>query len=690
MPNPMPPDIQQKRSFLPNPVSPDVRLKQSFHELVSLLTAEYERLRREHQALQADFLHPQFEVPSTGGVAHGWRVTEPKRLTGSGSSPAGLCWPSTCSQPAGKVVVPMADPRLQMQGLPRPVAGAFERIDKPWEESWRVGRDEGPGTPKVPKSPGARTVLESETRQAEATSSLQPALGSADNETTGVVPTNGYDDKSKSGEVPHDFKMAEETDTDKVGLNGEQDENAVSRVAAEVVLPDGPVRPAAPRQYARPSVMAVLEKESPRISEVGDAGDGVDRTRRFVMKPNAFWWVKTPAFDYSSALLLALNSLMLGLQSHEILSSGNAELPIGYIVLDWFFFAAFVTELICRMMCFGYVTFFCGVNRYWNVFETFLVLIQIFEEVTNVVVTASEENKQLNTGSAVFRILRILRLLRLIRMVRFVRLIRELHAMVVSILSSVRSFFWALVLLFILIYVMSIYVAQSLSELDRATLIAISSEALGDADMLSSLWMINFILFQCMSGGMDWGGFANPLVKEIGWFSGIVFTFFISFTVFVIMNVVTGVFVDASTHSIREEKEKDLLTRLRESFEIADEDHSHTLTWKEFQKNMDHPRMKDYFKAVDLDPSASRNLFSILANEGGTVTLDDLVHGCLRLCGPARAIDQAMTEREHGRMLRALHGTVRNIHDDLAWLSDLQQQVYIARDAQERAQDEQA
>lgn len=689
MPNPMSPEIhQQKKSFLLNQ---DVHYnKQSFHELVSLATAEYDRLRRSHQALQADLQHPQIDLGSTGGVAHGWRVTEPKRL-GTGSSSAGICWPSPCAEPAGKAVVPTAHSRLQMQSLPKPIAGAFERSERPWEEAWRVGRDEGPGTPKMPRSPGGRAILASESRQTEVAPpppqpALSNALSSAGNE---FVPNNGYDDKGKNGEGLDDSKLAEETDTDKVVLNGERDQRATSRDPAEAVAS---VRlPAAARQDLRPSVLAVLEKQSPRISEVGDDDDGELRDRASaIAKPNAFWWVRTAAFDYASAILLTLNSLMMGFQAHEILSSGNPDLPVAYLVFDWIVFVAFITELICRILCFGYVVFFCGKNRYWNIFETMLVGIQIVEESANTIVALTDSNAEMNTGSGAFGILRILRLLRLVRMVRFVRLIRELHAMVVSILSSVRSFGWALVLLFILVYVMAIYVAQSLSELDRSTLITMSTEALGDEEALTSVWMIIFVLFQCMSGGMDWGGFANPLVKETGWISAIAFTFFISFTVFVIMNVVTGVFVDASTNSLREEKEKDLLTRLRESFEIADEDKSHTLTWKEFQRNMNHPRMKDYFKAVDLDPSASRGLFSILASEDGTVTLDDLVHGCLRLCGPARAIDQAMTEKEHGRMLRALHGTVRNIHEDIAWLSDLQRQVYMARDAQEQMQEQQA
>jgi uncharacterized membrane protein (DUF485 family) len=285
---------------------------------------------------------------------------------------------------------------------------------------------------------------------------------------------------------------------------------------------------------------------------------------------------------------------------------------------------------------------------------------QWVEEIMTVIVDMGFSSDGFDVNLSAFRVLRVLRLTRLVRLVRLVRLIRELHAMVLSILSSVRSFLWACALLFLIIYVMAIFVAQSVVQMEN-------QESL--KKHTGSLPLIIFSLFQSMSGGLDWGQMAAPLVEETGLFTAAAFTVFIAFTVFVMMNVVTGVFVDAAQNSIKEDKEKDLLLRLKEAFTVMDEDNSRTLSWKEFKKQLAHPRMIDYFKAVDLDVCHARNLFTLLDLGDGTVSIDDFVFGCLRLCGPARAIDTAMTGREHTRILNKIYAKVKALRRDVWRLS---------------------
>merc|ERR1719335_1320688 len=60
-----------------------------------------------------------------------------------------------------------------------------------------------------------------------------------------------------------------------------------------------------------------------------------------------------------------------------------------------------------------------------------------------------------------FNVLRILRLLRIVRLARALRLIGELRTIVSSIAGSLKPLFWTAVLLFMIVYVLGIFMTQS-------------------------------------------------------------------------------------------------------------------------------------------------------------------------------------------------------------------------------------
>merc|ERR1712032_1399679 len=115
------------------------------------------------------------------------------------------------------------------------------------------------------------------------------------------------------------------------------------------------------------------------------------------------------------------------------------------------------------------------------------------------------------------RILRILRLVRVIRVVRVLRLIQELRTIVVSVLGSLRSLCWTVVLLMLLIYVVAVYFTQSVT--DYRVMAVDSTSNPEDMQVLndnfSSLLRSVLSLYQSISGGVDWGALCDPLISEI-------------------------------------------------------------------------------------------------------------------------------------------------------------------------------
>merc|ERR1719517_350810 len=94
------------------------------------------------------------------------------------------------------------------------------------------------------------------------------------------------------------------------------------------------------------------------------------------------------------------------------------------------------------------------------------------------------------------------------------------------------------------------------------------------------------------------------------------------------------------------------------------------MTWDQFESQLHLPEMELYFKAIDLDVSEARGLFKLLdLDESGTINVDEFVMGCLRLRGPAKAIDMATlmydTRKANQRVLQVIEDMHRSMYECL-------------------------
>mmetsp|Transcript_153177 Transcript_153177/g.282362 ORF Transcript_153177/g.282362 Transcript_153177/m.282362 type:complete len:248 (-) Transcript_153177:94-837(-) len=148
-------------------------------------------------------------------------------------------------------------------------------------------------------------------------------------------------------------------------------------------------------------------------------------------------------------------------------------------------------------------------------------------------------------------------------------------------------------------------------------------------------------LYESVSGGVDWDTVLRPLMEDIHpILMALIFSSYISFSCLVILNLVTGLFVSSAKSTIEENKHFHLVTQLREMFMSSDLDGSGTITWEEFETQLDNPLMEELFKVIQMDLSEARGFFSLLDLDGsGKVNAEQFVMGCLRLRGNAKAID---------------------------------------------------
>jgi len=340
----------------------------------------------------------------------------------------------------------------------------------------------------------------------------------------------------------------------------------------------------------------------------------------------------------------------IGLQTDHMAREVTIVIPRTYVIFDKIFCFMFAIELLCRMLAYGR-NFFKEAGLMWGVFDCTVVGLQVVEELMQTIASLlQEEGTGTGAGNiSFFRVMRILRLIRVLRIIRIIRFMDELRTLVVSIMNSMRSLFWTLMLLLLGIYVVGIYFTQLVLDY-RIEGADISDQATIDLKTyFGSLSPSMLSLYQAMSGGIDWYDLSTPLL-HISAIQGVLFVLYIAFTVLALTNVVTGVFVEGALKSAKQEEEDVMMDTLRRMFwEAGDEisDHAGTLSRDQFKERLGNPKLSTYLQSINVDPKEANMLFTLMDDDNsGMIDYAEWVNGCMRIRGAARAIDTILLLHE--------------------------------------------
>eukprot|EP00928_Gymnodinium_smaydae_P035474 TRINITY_DN24963_c0_g1_i1.p1 TRINITY_DN24963_c0_g1~~TRINITY_DN24963_c0_g1_i1.p1 ORF type:complete len:357 (-),score=56.47 TRINITY_DN24963_c0_g1_i1:296-1222(-) len=246
-----------------------------------------------------------------------------------------------------------------------------------------------------------------------------------------------------------------------------------------------------------------------------------------------------------------------------------------------------------------------------------------------------------SNGFMAFRALRMLRLLRVLRAVRLVHIVGEVHAILTAIVGSMRSLWWTMLLLLLIVYVLGVILTQVVSDHFLIANITIEKER-GEAlaDFFGSVFATTMSLFQAVTDGEEWRNMVEPLQKEISVLFGPLFALYVGFVSFALMNVVTGMFVEKAFHQGKTERRRYLLEQARSVFQVGDGHPRGKVTKAEFERHIQDPLMQAILQAIDLDPDEALELFHLLdLQHEGAVEVEEFINGCLHLEGTAKAID---------------------------------------------------
>eukprot|EP00746_Dinoflagellata_sp_MGD_P029892 gnl/MRDRNA2_/MRDRNA2_170841_c0_seq1.p1 gnl/MRDRNA2_/MRDRNA2_170841_c0~~gnl/MRDRNA2_/MRDRNA2_170841_c0_seq1.p1 ORF type:complete len:457 (-),score=53.67 gnl/MRDRNA2_/MRDRNA2_170841_c0_seq1:153-1490(-) len=354
-----------------------------------------------------------------------------------------------------------------------------------------------------------------------------------------------------------------------------------------------------------------------------------------------------PAIDAFVCMTIMCNTVFVAVEA-DYTAQNLTEAGSVFKSINLFFLVFFALEILIRVVV-ERQEFILGKNRYWNAFDSLIVSISSIEHA----VTSTTSNS--GGATRAVRVLRLLRLIRIARLLRVIRFLQELRAMVMGILQSASTLLWALLLLIMNMFVFAVYVTQIVAweriEISEGKTVDVEYST-GLQEHFHTLLVTIYSLYKAVTGGNDWHVYAD-LLFEIGIFPGFLFCFYIAFTTFAVLNVVSGVFIshifklldDDTDLTIMEQtnSRRKVISDLKNVFRQTDSDRSGKISRSEFCSHIRDPCAQAYFRQLGLEIDTHRdwdNLFDLLDFDcDQQLDIDEFVSGCLHMRGPARSLE---------------------------------------------------
>jgi hypothetical protein len=174
-----------------------------------------------------------------------------------------------------------------------------------------------------------------------------------------------------------------------------------------------------------------------------------------------------------------------------------------------------------------------------------------------------------------------------------------------------------------------------------------------------------YTLFKAMSGGSSWGDVSDTLT-EISPLVTFAFCVYIMLAVFVVLNVITAIFVDSAQRVSDDEATRILdniqrksvwIRNAKELFKILDTRNEGELHWSDINRLFTDERAQSWLQefGIDLDFQSAQVLFNLFDSSGtGVISEDHFAKTLYRLQGGARSLD-----------LCRIHNTVCSMHKSL-------------------------
>lgn len=356
--------------------------------------------------------------------------------------------------------------------------------------------------------------------------------------------------------------------------------------------------------------------------------------------------------------VILANSIVLGAQIQWESSHIGADTPLGFTVISVVFTCLFVAELLLRILCHERIyTFFYTGAWGWGLFDCLMVLCSITDMILSLGGFDSGSTNTVVGNVRFIRLLRIVRILRAVRVLKVVQHVGPLRTLISSIMATMYSLTWAMLLLAIMIYVFGIIFCDVtngyISDLPPAhdqTATALLESFQG---VHRSMWT----LVQSITNGTNWGDRVLAALVNVSWFWAYLYLLYICFALFAVLNTMTGVFCQSAIETVERDQEVVVLRMMQDRrlavqsierlFLVIGRNKEEGLQLEDFRSFCEDESFSNFLADLDMEARDAMTLFRLLDRDGnGSVEIDEFVDGCLRLRGPAKAVDVATVKFE--------------------------------------------
>ncbi|CAJ1366428.1 unnamed protein product [Effrenium voratum] len=384
-------------------------------------------------------------------------------------------------------------------------------------------------------------------------------------------------------------------------------------------------------EISGPSCASLANKPNAVAQKIGVVIDAhLTKSRQRPVKTRLQVFVRSQSFEMFFAMVVLANAILVGVRA-DTDSDGTGSLA--FDVLELLVAMLFFVELCFRMAASG-MGYWKGRAGFWNFCDALLI---VFMFVDAACALGGIFMFGVDDGG-LMRLYRVLRLVRVARMARLFQLVPELNFTLSLMLQSLSSFFWAAVLMMLLLYLVALYFTIVSDQFVEAGSVAAVQAYWGSTgSSMNSLFLAVF-------GGEDWHNMLLVFGQGSGWYiiNSMVLALFVGFVLVVMLNLVNGVLVEGAQEMIADMKRDELVRMAADIFVQTGKQAGSELSKAEFDQLVTTEAMEKYLMAIGLEIGEADDLFQFLdRDDSGSLSIVEFVQGCLRLRGPAKALDLA-------------------------------------------------
>jgi len=385
--------------------------------------------------------------------------------------------------------------------------------------------------------------------------------------------------------------------------------------------------------------------------------------------------------EIMSLFMIALNCAIIPWEMD--FTAREEPLPTGLRIASLAFAAYFTLELIYRFWLtkFHPIRFLLGRGGNWRMVDIVVVMVLWIDQIF-AAVSASPYNSNIVGRTSIVNVARLWRLWRMRILLKYLKILTELRLILTTLRVSVRSMISLALLTALSMFCAAIVLASG--TLHRCTTANEKVKAGDDfCKLFGSLSAIQLTLAKAALGGSLWGEVLDvfdimPLPYQVCLMACVFFA------IIVLINLGIAVLVETMVVCKRTDIEvmmwqndlerSTLMKRISEIFNEIDANQSGAISKAKLELALEDEYLSSILRCFQLATDDAHLLFELLdRDQSGFLDVEEFIAGCLKMRGPAQAID----------IMRA-HLQINKMSQDIANMENLTASIQVASGRDER------